>query len=85
MIPHTTNTQPCADDCIVVVRLAGDPATYPGRAADFAWGPGAGPDGEGRIDAYAIVGPVSVSATLGAYAWRQQRQRLQRKSSAAGR
>ncbi|MBX3601021.1 MAG: hypothetical protein KF863_10375 [Rubrivivax sp.] len=68
MIPHTTNTQPCADDCIVVVRLAGDPATYPGRAAEFAWGPGAGPDGEGRIAAYAIVQPRDLAAAPSANA-----------------
>jgi hypothetical protein len=51
MTPHTTDTLPVPPDVIVRVDL-GDGSPVVDRADAFNWGPGAGPDGEGRILGY---------------------------------
>lgn len=57
MQPHTTNTCPVPPDTLVRYDL-GDGCTgedYIRRAGNLDWGPGLGPDGEGRIVAYEVL------------------------------
>lgn len=54
---HTTNECPVDRDAMVFYHLAGEPPTEvhgPSRADHVHWGPGVGPEGEGRIDQYAV-------------------------------
>jgi hypothetical protein len=53
-LPHIGNACPVAPDTFVMVDL-GDGPRYADYARHFAWGPGAGPDGEGRIYRYAVL------------------------------
>lgn len=56
MTPHTTDRCPVQPDALVVIDL-GDGAPVVDRADAFNWGPGAGPEGEGRIVAYDVLVP----------------------------
>jgi hypothetical protein len=54
MLPHVGAACPVAPDALVVVDLK-DGEFYADKAGRFAWGPGAGPDGEGRIHRFAVL------------------------------
>lgn len=56
-ILHVGNECPVDRDLMVEVRLAGDAGAEcePAKAGTWAWGPGHGPDGEGRILAYRVL------------------------------
>lgn len=60
MIQHTTDSCPVDPDTMVRVDL-GDGAPFMDRAGDLSWGPGAGPEGEGRIVQYETVWPLTRS------------------------
>ena len=51
---HTTDTIPVNPGAIVRVDL-GDGAPVVDRAAAFNWGPGLGPEGEGRIKGFEVL------------------------------
>jgi hypothetical protein len=57
MICHITDTRPVPADTPVRVHL-GDGRPLVGLAQEFAWGPGLGDDGEGRIQAYELLVPA---------------------------
>lgn len=61
-ILHVGNECPVDRDLMVEVRLAGDAGAEcePARASEWAWGPGEGPDGEGRILAYRVLRPAGI-------------------------
>jgi hypothetical protein len=59
MIPHHTNTCPVSPDTYVRLDLGDGQLTEPQLARHCAWGPGCGPDGEGRIHGYVVVGNAS--------------------------
>jgi hypothetical protein len=54
MQPHTTDTIPTTPSAIVRVDL-GDGCPVIDRADAFNWGPGAGPEGEGRIQGFEVL------------------------------
>jgi hypothetical protein len=54
MQPHTTDTIPTNPGAIVRVDL-GDGCPVVDRADAFNWGPGAGPEGEGRIQGFEVL------------------------------
>ncbi len=56
MKPHSGFVCPVDPNATVIYTL-GDGEVYRGRAGDLNWGPGAGPDGEGRILHYEVVNP----------------------------
>ena len=56
MQQHTSNSNPTQPDAIVRVDL-NDGTRVVDRADAFNWGPGAGPEGEGRIVAYDVLVP----------------------------
>jgi hypothetical protein len=51
---HTGNDRPVPPDAIVLIDV-GDGQQYADLARHFDWGPGAGPDAEGRILRYALL------------------------------
>lgn len=61
MIEHTGDGCPVPPDTIVAVDLGdgGTGADYIGQAGDWAWGPGLGDDGEGRILRYEVLIPAA--------------------------
>lgn len=66
MLQHTTNSCPVHPDALVRFDL-GDGGTgedYVRRAGALSWGPGLGPDGEGRIRAYEVLMPADAPAEV---------------------
>ena len=60
---HTGHTCPCPADTLVAVDL-GDGELHTGPAASWAWGPGAGPEGQGRIHSWAPIVPPAPMRTV---------------------
>ena len=55
-VQHVGNECPVGKDEMVRVYLLGDLAPLkPGPASGFHWGPGLGPEGEGRIESYEVL------------------------------
>ena len=57
MNTHSGNACPCHVDTIVQVDL-GDGQLHVGPAGSWAWGPGLGDDGEGRIHSWVPLVPA---------------------------
>ena len=51
---HTTDTIPTQPTTLVRIDL-GDGCPLIGPAGEFSWGPGLGPEGEGRIQGYEVL------------------------------
>ena len=56
MTPHLSNTCPVAPDAWVCIDLGDGVSHEAEQARTLNWGPGLGPDGEGRILGYTVVG-----------------------------
>jgi hypothetical protein len=54
-VKHLGDVVPVPADTLVRAYLAPDDS-HVGLASEFTWGPGLGPDGEGRIVAYDVLG-----------------------------
>ncbi len=52
---HQGDVMPVSADTLVRVHL-GPGDTHVGPAGEFYWGPGLGPEGEGRIESYDVLG-----------------------------
>jgi hypothetical protein len=63
MIEHTTDQCPVPPNSLVRYDL-GDGRLYVKRAGGIAWGPGAGPDGEGRVLRYEVLAQLDATDWL---------------------
>ena len=61
MPAHTTTLRPVHAHTPVIVYLGDGTEGHLGRAGEFDWGDGAGPDGMGRIVAYTVLVPANTA------------------------
>lgn len=54
---------PVPSDTLVRIYLGPDDS-HVGLAGEFCWGPGLGPEGEGRIDRYEVLAAVAATPAL---------------------